>query len=310
MSRPAELFKRLLLNRKTPLKERPEINPLDFLRKQQSLKDISRNILESSNQLIIKREKTTGKAAQEFEACRLARFLLPKDLSPPNSWGHFEGTFFAEKCEGTLLSPSDREHIGLAVDFLVKLHSLELSEEILKALISQGFDHYFGKTLKMRLRQEVEMSQLAFRETKSLGSLIKEVKEGVAWIMENFALDVDPVLGHGDFRVGNLLIIHGRLQPVDWVDFGICERAYEIVHLTAKLDDKERMPAFDKYYERVKATESSSDLLKKGMAIDAVVRIGACAREVCNGVTNAADNTTQSRFRRCVQRLLHARSLA
>jgi len=313
LSQLSAASKRMLLKWGIPSGYRPpsssEANPLGVLTKERAFKNISRHILESDNQLIFKRQKRSGEAAQEFEASQLARFLLPKDLSPPCAWGYFKGTLITEKQIGTPFSMSNREQIGLAIDFLVKLHSTKISDELFQVLVNQGFDHYFGQTLKRRLYQEVQLSQLAFGKIKHMKSLIKELREGVTWILENFSLEVDPVLGHGDFQSNNLLVIDGRLQPLDWIDFGLCERAYEIVHLTSKLGEEDKNTAFKQYYEKVQAVESENDLLRKGMAIDAVVQAGACARKVCNGMADATDSRLQFRFRRRVQRLLYARSL-
>lgn len=258
-------------------------------------------IMESDNQLIFKAEKSVGKATQEFKACQLARILLPKSLSPPVSWGHLEGTLIIEEQDGMPFCATNRDHMSLAIDFLSKLHSIEISDTAFQLLHTHGFDHYFGETLKNRLYDEVKYAQFAYGSIKRLRFLVDKLVGGVNWLVEHFSLQADPVLGHGDFSTNNLLVLGGRLQPVDWIDFGLCERAYEIVHFMKSLDAEHRSDIIEQYYANVSAAESQHDLLTKGMAIDTVIRAGLVARKICIGYASAMDNELLTRFRHHVE---------
>ena len=100
-------------------------------------------IMESDNQLILKTERIAGMAAQEFAACQLARILLPRSLSPPESWGYIGGTLIIEKQAGKPFCKSNRDHVSLATDFLSKLHSVDISDNVFQILSEHGFNRFF-----------------------------------------------------------------------------------------------------------------------------------------------------------------------
>ena len=112
-------------------------------------------IMESDNQLILKTERIAGMAAQEFAACQLARILLPRSLSPPESWGYIGGTLIIEKQAGKPFCKSNRDHVSLATDFLSKLHSVDISDNVFQILSEHGFNRFFGERLKNRLYSDV-----------------------------------------------------------------------------------------------------------------------------------------------------------
>ena len=66
---------------------------------------------------------------------------------------------------------------------------------------------FLGERLKNRLYSDVKKAQLAYGSIKQLRFLVDELGVGVEWLVENFSLEADPVLGHGDFQPVNLLVL-------------------------------------------------------------------------------------------------------
>lgn len=226
--------------------------------------------------LVFKRAREPGKARQEFEATRLARLLLPASLEVPRSWGVVGDQLYVSEELPEKCSWRDPRHVDSATDYLAELHRVEPGAELRGALIAAGFHHYHGETLRRRLAQELEHARRAFAAGRFAAEL-DVVSELVRAALDRWSFEEDAVLGHGDFQRSNLFVRSGKIVPIDWVDFGLCDRAYDLAHLLRSLPEERRARALARY---VRATGVDPEALRlRGQIVDSIVRAGAEARQ-------------------------------
>lgn len=236
------------------------------------LVELTPNTRRSSNGLFLKSQLEAGKAEQEVLATQLARLLLPAQIRVLPTWGVIGACFVSDFLNGTPIDRASKEHATSAATLLAQIHSVAVdgSEQ---SLIDAGFCHYWGQALRERLVQEAEIARAAFGESGDASEL-----EAVArFAVEKWSFEDDVVIGHGDFQSANLIYSEGAVVAVDWTDFGLCERAYDLFHFIDSLDESVREAALTRYGE-THPVSSEKELQKRGLIIDRVIRAGSVAR--------------------------------
>ena len=105
------------------------------------------------------------------------------------------------------------------------------------------------------------------------------------------------MLGHGDFRAGNLFVRGGAIVPIDWIDLGLCDRAYEVMNFVGTLPAAHRAPILTRY---TAATGIAIEVIRtRGSVVSDIVRAGSWARMVELGARDPDECA-----RRFVQRVL------
>lgn len=261
--------------RRVPPEVQLRILDLEFER--QGARDVAR----SRNGLFVKRPQGEGKARQELHATQLARFLLPEGLGLPQPWGVIGDEHYVAEALTEKLCRNDPDHLALAVDYLAALHAVEIGPEVQRALIEAGYEHYRGGALRHRLAQELEHAQHVFAGEGRLAGAVEQLGELVSAALERWDFEDDLVLGHGDFHTSNLFLRDGRLVPVDWTDFGVCDRSYEVMHFANSIPSKHHEEALARYARRTGIEPVSLSL--RGGVVDAIVRGGGQARVAGEG---------------------------
>jgi aminoglycoside phosphotransferase (APT) family kinase protein len=235
------------------------------------------HVRRTSSGFVLKRERENGKSAQEYRATSLAKQLLPTGIVPYDIVGCAGEFFVANRLPGRLLNVDNEEEVVAAARHLGTMHNAPLSHATCRFLEERGFSHYYRESLQNRLFDEVGRIDRAFRGAAELGPLFQAVERLLAQWDSRQA----PVLGHGDYQQPNLLFHAGRIYPVDWVDFGLCHRFYELAHFLAFVAEKDRA-AVTAAYARCCGLDANqiATPLAEGEAIDAVVRAGGVARRI------------------------------
>jgi aminoglycoside phosphotransferase (APT) family kinase protein len=235
-------------------------------------------VTSSWNGLILKRQREKGKAEQEYLATQLARLLLPAKLAVPHAWGVIGGIYYVSEKLEECFDHHNSEHIRRATDYLADLHAVSLDDAGLRAeLLRCGFRHYMGKTLKYRLRQELKHVRRAFAGRGLDGPLLR-YSELIAATLKRWTFDDDVVLGHGDFASDNLIIQKNEVIPIDWIDFGLCDRAYEVMNFVQSIGEDYRENALSRY---TAATGTSArEIHTRGSVVRNIINAGSHARMV------------------------------
>jgi hypothetical protein len=135
-----------------------------------------------------------------------------------------------ELIPGPLLEEQPEEvWVSKALQVLASIHSTPIPEDVM--------NHYHGESLRNRLEQELEFIKewpgISADKVDVIHNSINRPELSRTKLQE-----VPPVLGHGDYRGGNLVCTSaGEIIPVDWVDFGLCDPRYEWAHFLNSLDD-------------------------------------------------------------------------
>lgn len=225
----------------------------------------------SSAGFILKKHAEDGKAFQEFMATALARMLLPADMVPFHYVGHAGNILITNPVEGRRFDRTSRDDVLVATRYLGRLHAVVLSNAAKEMLRQHGHCHYERICLSNRLRQEV------IHVEKNFGTIAAgKLREAVDKIADHVTGSRDIVLGHGDYQNKNILICPNTAHPVDWVDFGLCYRWYELAHFLATVDPAQHMDALA-LYRAVTGIDGTGNLVV-GRAVDAIIRAGSIAR--------------------------------
>src|SRR5262249_37203 len=97
--------------------------------------------------------------------------------------------------------------------------------------------------------------------------------------VKQWMFDDDIVLGHGDFQAGNLFVSADRVWPIDWNDFGLCDRAYEVEHFLASVSPSLAASARRQYIEM---TQKANFGPQHGIVGDGIIQAGSYARNKGN----------------------------
>jgi thiamine kinase-like enzyme len=253
----------------------------------------------TKNGLVFKERPEPGKAKQEFLATQLARLLLPQSMAPIPTWGVVGNYFVSDHAGPNNFQPANAEHAKRGAKYLADLHSIQVSKERADAMYSNGFAHYFGEALRNRLIDEFCKARLAYSSVQSLEGAIDDLRQVVEEV-QAWDLNGNPVLGHGDFQAANLKLINGRIVPLDWTDFGLCNRAYEVMHYVSSLNQNVRKGALEVYKQET--GNEITEIERRGNVLDAIIRAGSKARHVCDLGYSAQDQTLQLKFSEHVRR--------
>ncbi len=236
------------------------------------LVEITSNTRLSSNGLFLKSQLETGKAQQEVLATQLARLLLPPEVRVLPTWGVVGAYFVSDFLNGTPIDTTSKEQATSAAALLAEIHSVAVDDSE-QCLIDAGFCHYWGQALRDRLVQEAEIARAVFGECGHASELEAIARSAV----EKWSFEDDVVIGHGDFQAANLICSEGAVIAVDWTDFGLCERAYDLFHFIDSLDESVREAALERYCE-THPVSSEKELQRRGRIIDRIIRAGSVAR--------------------------------
>src|ERR1700722_5513253 len=239
-----------------------------------SLPGAPEHVFESSNGLVWKRRGNANDARKELRATQLARLLLPDALAPFSAWAVFEKYFVSQKMPYAKFEPANPCHVTKGASYLARLHALDI-KAFRDKLSGGGFAHYIGEAMRNRLQEEVIHARSAFQAEPAVKKLEEIVNEAIKrWMFED-----DIVLGHGDFQACNLFVSPDRVWPIDWNDFGLCDRAYEVVHFLASVSDSLAEPTRRQYIEM---TQKADFTRQRGIAADGIIQAGSHARNKGN----------------------------
>lgn len=234
-------------------------------------------------------------AKQEAQALVAARLLLDSRLRVPACFGHLDQWIVIEEILSDKLEPENADQVCKAAEYLGCMHSTKLDDAVRMVLANNGHQHYYSGSLENRLREEVRHSEVA-QDAHGESWNLPVLEEAVTKVIPRLSQCGDPVLGHGDFQKKNILIAEdGSVVPVDWRDFGICNRWYELAHFLRSVDPVTHEKALEIYSDRVGIDISEEDdSLRIGKIIDAIIRAGSKARTFDPAPERAA--SSRSRF--------------
>jgi len=232
-------------------------------------------MFESSNGLVWKKRRDASDARKELRATQLARLLLPDTLAPFSAWAVFEEYFVSQKVPYAKFEPANLCHVTKAVSYLARLHAMDI-EAIRKDLSASGFAHYVGEAMRNRLQEEVTHARSAYHDVPE----VKKLEEIVRKAIEQWDFADDIVLGHGDFQAGNLFISPDRVWPIDWTDFGLCDRAYEVEHFLASVSSQGLAESARRQY--IEMTQTAHVTPQRGIVADGIIQAGSHARNKGN----------------------------
>jgi len=244
-----------------------------------------------------------AEAAREVHALLMAHELLNGAVRVPRLLQHDADWLLLEDLGEAALTTE--EHFRSAAEYLASLHRVDVSVSARGRLVDGGFCHYWGESLRNRLRQEIEFARRAHLPLEEVARF-RDVADSVA------ALPVPPksdVLGHGDPRIANFLLTSdGTACAIDWHDFGLSNRWYEVAHFIDSIEEGERAAAVIAYQSRsgLANFREWESAFRYGAAVNYVIRAGFWARTASRENPEAAQ-----RFMLYVRRLSElARSLA
>jgi aminoglycoside phosphotransferase (APT) family kinase protein len=203
----------------------------------------------------------------------------------------FEEYFVSQKVPYAKLEPNSQAHVTQAVSYLACLHAIDI-RPIRASLCASGFAHYVEDAMRNRLVEEISHARRTF---DGLPDVIKLLEEVVQKALKKWKFADDIVLAHGDFQAGNLFISSDRIWPIDWTDFGLCDRAYEVEHFLASVSSSLAESARRQY---LAATRTANLDSQRGIVADGIIQAGSHART----------NGSADEFTRHVQRAAQAMS--
>lgn len=227
---------------------------------------------------VLKRHTEPGKAQQEFRASCLARTLLPAELRP-YEYVDWDGDFFiTNQVAGLPMVRTDGVAVRRAAEYLGRMHSAPVSRKS-KVLLRR---HYVRKILAKRLKNEVGHVAQGFGRQAA-----ERMRAPVEKVAQRVKAHRDIVVGHGDFYAGNILVTASGIHPVDWVDFGLCLRAYEVAHFITSVEEDLRMTAMKIYSANASGLSAKDFAL--GVSVSSIVRAGSYGRSAARGKGVCAD---------------------
>ncbi len=237
-------------------------------------------IFQSSNNLIWKQFGKAEQANQEFLATQLARILLAEKIRPPMAWGVIDNYFISETFTCPQFDRTSPEHIKAATDYLVELHRAEILEPLRRELIAMGYSFNYGKQFRSRLYKITERVKYALNQKKETLTLGKRFDLITSNVLREWSFEANCVLGHGDFQGANLFVSPERVWAIDWVDFGLCDRAYELAHFYDCIPAKKAALVLSLYGE--KTGQNVDILLQRGSVLDGIIRMGSLCQKLFN----------------------------
>jgi hypothetical protein len=197
------------------------------------------------NVYILKSDTDPVENYREVKALQLAQKMLrPSGIRTPELYSFGAKGLLIENIEGQP-NPQDPISISLAVQSLLRLHHTPLSNR--KKLPN----HYYSDNLIRRVHYEkswlIKTIPLVIDKVPELGDMMPLI-EGIP----NFGFDQEPVVGHGDFQPKNLICSKDTIVPIDWKDFGLATRWYDLGALINKIPTELKLPTIQEYIEGYK----------------------------------------------------------
>jgi hypothetical protein len=243
---------------------------------------------------ILKDCGSSTEAERELGALVLAQQLVGTRVRVPNILEQQDECLLLEDLGQR--SPQTFRHTRLAAEYLARLHGDEIPEEVVALLCDKGHAHYWHSALVNRLRQEGAYAKEAFSSETGVVDAFARCIESIATLE---LPDHSDVVGHGDFQFKNLCFSDSNgICAVDWHDFGLCNRWYEIGHLLYTLPESHGSVVADAYQavSSVALTDWNAGL-RYGKAVDRIIRAGNEARR------STAENPLFDEFRKFVDDL-------
>lgn len=162
-----------------------------------------------------------------------------------------------------------------ALRYIHVLHSFDYRS------ISCLKNHYYGEKLVRRLKDENGFFTNAINKDRRFLAL-KNSFNKILKLALRYALHDEPVVGHGDFQAKNIIVTETGIAPIDWIDFGILLRWYEVGNLLFG-QKKDELLGLIEYYLSLKSEQpitSLEELAKESLSIAFVVRTGSHFRHV------------------------------
>jgi hypothetical protein len=271
--------------------------------------DRGTNFIRTDNGLRLKQRPEQSKAHQEYLATQLARMLLPRQLAVPVMWGWESGGlgvgdwFISDEIDPAEFRKFDKNRTTDCIAgarYMAQMHKRVLQEKTRNELFVAGFCHYAADALGNRLEQEARFGREAFGS----GGLAERLEAVVKTAVRRLPQWKQEVLGHGDFQASNLFVSDNDsiVLPIDWTDFGVCCRAYEVAHFLYSIAAENRPPALDTYIKDGGFSGSRDHLVMAGEVLDAIIRAGSAARGVNADTPAERQVRAQDRFRDQVER--------
>lgn len=161
------------------------------------------------------------------EALREAENILcvrSLGLDAPEVYYHTDRCIIMEYIQNADQFQRTKSHYERAIQYLEKLHNLTSSTNRCRKIPNL----YCGDALRERLQKEREN---LYKVGDKLGNNFKKyscVFEKILEILLPGVNTLECVVGHGDFKPDNILILQDRIVPIDWIDFGLTVREYEL----------------------------------------------------------------------------------
>ncbi len=230
------------------------------------------------HQVILKNVKDSKRAETEFNNQKKAYNLLksrglkvPKPINLKGSW------IVSEFIEGKK-NQLGYEELQKSLRYLHILHSSDYSA------IYPLNCHYYGQNLINRLKQEEDFLLKAIQKHPKISSF-KNDFSGILKIAINYAFCDSPVAGHGDFQPNNIIVDKSEIIPIDWIDFGILLRWYDVGNLLFQQNGDELL-SLVKYYLQLDSKQSNSSAekveedVRKSLSIAFIIRTGSSFRHL------------------------------
>lgn len=252
--------------------------------------------------LLLKQCDSKQQAAQERTATDYARTIGGR-VQAPRVHRQFGRVLVLEYVAGPSLEQEPSEdRVRGALEFLSSLHATAIPE--------RAMNHYYGESMRNRLREELRFVE----DRRSLlgidGEPVEVIRQACA--LPELSLEAlraePPVLGHGDYQARNILWHCERgIVPIDWLDSGVCDPRYEWAHFLNSFDGRFGSRAVERLVGLANEVlcpnvnrQAFARALRVGEIMDRIIRAGSKARTAEDG----ADNTDRAaKLRAHIQRL-------
>ncbi|MHA1730369.1 MAG: phosphotransferase [Promethearchaeota archaeon] len=186
-------------------------------------------------QLVAKRWEN---AEKEWSRMCQARSIL--SCAVPAVVHHHGPWIFREFIHGDRVELADETQRNAVIAYLTNLHAVDVGRARARVgvladipALFRSIDSFLGQSLVdrridlcSRFQKEIGRCSLEPARRSQCENLFR-------WFFEVdlSSTPEDVVLGHGDFQPSNLLYSGGRIIPIDWIEFGVAPRGYDLACL-------------------------------------------------------------------------------
>ncbi len=213
------------------------------------------------------------KALQEATATDKAKSLLnPLGLFVPKIFDIKDEGILVEFVSGNTPDLSKEEDLLICLDYLLKMNGVQPPGDL--------ENHFYGENLKNRIQDELRYFQEALIRVPDLQRSKAQFDSIYSKALDTISADTPGVIGHGDFQQKNLILTSERkLVPIDWGDFGLAHKEYDVGNLLCGVDLNQLM-ARAKLSHTLQEKLNAFGNYKQGVAIACVLRIGSNCRQI------------------------------